>query len=103
MFPKHFSSLAAIQHLGKPPDPPDQPLHNLQEMEVVNGEEPNDMNSMEFEISENQRPPQRASFTDVVNGTNRCFPTMNSILEQLQEDMEEETIELDTPLKVSFT
>ena len=46
---------------------------------------------------------QKESFKDVVNGTNRGFPTMDLILEQLQEDIDGEIQESDTTLKVSFT
>ncbi|KAJ8432637.1 hypothetical protein Cgig2_033510 [Carnegiea gigantea] len=63
----------------------------------------NGIHRMDIESSEEQnRTPVKAFVKDVVNGANRFFPTISSLMEQLQEDMEE-PVEPDTPLKVSFT
>ncbi|KAJ8452749.1 hypothetical protein Cgig2_005085 [Carnegiea gigantea] len=59
---------------------------------------------MDIESTEDQSKGNgKASFRDVVNGANRFFSTISSLLEQIHEDMEEQIDEPDTPLKVSFT
>lgn len=42
-----------------------------------------------------------ARLKDVGNGSNRFFPTVSTLMEQLHEEFEEPINELDTPLKVS--
>jgi len=54
---------------------------------------------MEMELDGHNQNPTKATFKDVVSGTNHWFPNMQYILKQLQEHMEEEIIEPDTTLK----
>jgi len=50
-----------------------------------------------------QTPPKKASFSEMVRGDPRCFPTIVSLLEQMREDIEEAILEPETQLKVSFS
>ena len=63
-------------------------------------------NSWLMEVESPGQPqdvPIRPSFKDVVHESNKFFPTVSTLMEQLQEDLEEPIDEPDTPLKVSFT
>lgn len=82
-------------------EPPDK---LAQSKVLVHGSQPTEAQLMDIESSEEQnRTAAKASFEDIVSGSGRFFPTISSLMEQLQEDMEEAVEEPDTPLKVSFT
>ena len=90
--------------LDKPSEPPDQTDSPLP-TGLINGVPGVDkLKSMEVEAISHTPPGSlKKSFRDIVNSVQHCFLAVTSVVDQLQEALEEEIAVSDTPLKVSFS